>query len=209
MGKHMLDPEQYPRRAQFDLFRGYAFPYAGLTVNVDITGLLAGLCRRGEPFFLSFCWCVTRAANAVPAFRQRIAGDRIVEYDFCPGSVTLAMPDESYCYCTLPDAQSFEEYLPLALAAKDAALSSGSMEDGEDADSLLFLSSVPWVSHTALIQPVPQPADSNPRITWGKYFLQGERTLIPVSTLCHHSLVDGRQLAAFYAALERELAALA
>ena len=70
----------------------------------------------------------------------------------------------------------------------------------------LFISSLPWVSYTALVQPVPQPADSHPRISWGKYFLQAGRTLLPVSILCHHALVDGLHLAAFYQALDRELA---
>ena len=70
----------------------------------------------------------------------------------------------------------------------------------------LFISSLPWVSYTTLVQPVPQPADSHPRISWGKYFLQEGRTLLPVSILCHHALVDGLHLAAFYQALDRELA---
>ncbi|MCR5575692.1 MAG: chloramphenicol acetyltransferase [Oscillospiraceae bacterium] len=208
MGKRPLDLESFPRRAQYELYRGYANPYAGLTVNVDITDFLAGLRRRGAPFFLGFCWCVTRAANAVPAFRLRLSEEGIAEYDFCPASVTLALPDESYCYCKLPDAESFGEYLPLALAAKEAALRAARMEDEEDVDSLLFVTSTPWLSFTQIVHPLPQPADSNPRIAWGRYFSQEGKTLIPVSVLCHHALVDGRQIAAFFAALERELAAL-
>ena len=208
MGEHLLDMERYPRRAQFDYFRTLAYPYVGVTVNVDITDYLSGIKRRGAPSFLSFCWCAVRAANAVPAFRQRIRGERIAEYDFCPGSVTLALPDESYCYCTLPEAERFEEWLPQAQAAKEAALSAASLSDGADGESLLFLSSLPWMSYTALVQPVPYPADSNPRISWGKYFTQEGRTLLPVSTLCNHALADARQLAAFYEELERELAFL-
>ena len=208
MGEHLLDMERYPRRAQFDYFRTLAYPYVGVTVNVDITDYLSGIKRRGAPSFLSFCWCAVRAANAVPAFRQRIRGEGIAEYNFCPGSVTLALPDESYCYCTLPEAERFEEWLPQAQAAKEAALSAASLSDGADGESLLFLSSLPWMSYTALVQPVPYPADSNPRISWGKYFTQEGRTLLPVSTLCNHALADAKQLAAFYEELERELAAL-
>ncbi|MCI8301410.1 MAG: chloramphenicol acetyltransferase, partial [Oscillospiraceae bacterium] len=63
-----------------------------------------------------------------------------------------------------------------------------------------------WLSYTALIQPVPSPADSNPRITFGKYFTQGDRVLLPVSLLCNHALVDGLHIAAFYQNMEREIA---
>jgi len=72
-------------------------------------------------------------------------------------------------------------------------------------DASLFCSCVPWLSYTALVQPVPQPADSNPRITWGKYFEQNGRVLIPVSTLCNHALMDGRHLSEFYKALDKAL----
>ena len=57
---------------------------------------------------------------------------------------------------------------------------------------------MPWLSYTSIVQPVPTPADSNPRITWGKYFYEGERLMIPVTVLCHHALVDGIHIAKFY-----------
>ena len=46
-------------------------------------------------------------------------------------------------------------------------------------EELLFISTTPWLTYTALVQPVPIPADSNPRITWGKYFTQEGKTLVP------------------------------
>lgn len=68
-----------------------------------------------------------------------------------------------------------------------------------------FISTLPWIAYTALVQPTPVPADSNPRITWGKYFVQGDRVLLPVSVLCHHALVDGKHFADFYRMLEEEM----
>lgn len=76
------------------------------------------------------------------------------------------------------------------------------------AGDLLFISTLPWLSYTALVQPVPAPADSNPRITWGRFYAEGEKTLLPVSVLCNHALVDGLHIAAFYRRLEAEMAAL-
>lgn len=49
------------------------------------------------------------------------------------------------------------------------------------------------------------PADSNPRITWGKAEIRGGRTVLPLTLLCHHALVDGLHISRFYAALDREL----
>lgn len=95
-----------------------------------------------------------------------------------------------------------------AAEAQDYARDHPTLEDGEDGESLFFVSCVPWLSYTSMIQPVPVPADSNPRITWGKYFRQGEQTLMPVTLLAHHALVDGIHIARFYEALDREMAAI-
>ena len=61
------------------------------------------------------------------------------------------------------------------------------------------------LSYSNLIQPVPIPADSNPRITWGKYFEETGRVFIPVTVLCHHALVDGVHIGRFYNNPERQL----
>ena len=182
----VIDMETYPRRDQFELFNSYAYPYMGLTVNVDITDFLLKVKEREVDFFLSFCWCVYRAANAVPEFKQRIKDGRIVEYPEALMSTTLSMPDGNYCYCDFDCKLPFDEYLPKAREAKRLAIERGKIEEYADVDASLFCSCVPWLSYSALVQPVPQPADSNPRITWGKYFEQNGRVLIPLSTLCNH-----------------------
>ena len=201
----VIDMETYPRRDQFELFNSYAYPYMGLTVNVDITDFLRKVKEREVDFFLSFCWCVYRAANAVPEFKQRIKDGRIVEYPEALMSTTLSMPDGNYCYCDFDCKLPFDEYLPKAREAKRLAIERGEIEEYADVDASLFCSCVPWLSYTALVQPVPYPADSNPRITWGKYFEQNGRVLIPVSTLCNHALMDGRHLSEFYKALDKAL----
>ena len=203
-----IDMAAYKRRAHFDYFRSLAYPYAGVTVEVDISRLVPTLKMHSLPFFLPVLYCAVRAANSVPEFRQRIHGDSVVEYDYCEGSYTVALPDDTYCYCTLDSRMPFDAYLPCAAEAWERAKAASSIEDGEDADSLLFFSSIPWMSFTSVIQPTPSPADSNPRITWGKYFRQDGKVLLPLAVLCNHALVDGLHISRFYSALDRELAEL-
>ncbi|MBP7321279.1 MAG: chloramphenicol acetyltransferase, partial [Lachnospiraceae bacterium] len=51
-------------------------------------------------------------------------------------------------------------------------------------------------------------ADSNPRITWGKYHEVNGRIMIPVSILAHHALVDGLHIGNFYKKIEMNLVEL-
>lgn len=208
MDYKVLDMDRYSRRKHFDYFRSLAYPYVGMTVNVDITDFVRKTKEEGLPFFLSLCYCVAQAANGVPEFRQRIRDGSIIQYDWCQTSHTLALEDGSYCYCTLESNMSFREYLPRAVEAQKLASKERSLEDGEDGDSLLFVSSIPFISYTSLIQPVPCPADSNPRISWGKYFRQGDRLMLPITVLCHHALVDAIHISRFYATLDMALTSL-
>ncbi|MDO5135030.1 MAG: CatA-like O-acetyltransferase [Eubacteriales bacterium] len=206
MGYHYVDMEQYKRRDHFSYFQSLAFPYVGTTVQVEITGLYDLVKEKELPFFLTFCYCAARAANRIPELRQRIKEGKILEYDSCRTSHTVALEDGTYCYCTLDPSMDFREYLPYAQRAQEAAKEEASIQEEEDgALEYFFITTVPWLSYTSLIQPVPVPADSNPRISWGKYFREGDRLLMPVSILCHHGLVDGRHIGLFYELLGQEM----
>lgn len=200
-----LDMSKYARKDHFNYFKSMAQPYAGVTVNVEITDFLQKTVQERLPFFLSFLYCVSNAANRVPQLRQRILGNEIIEYKRCPTSHTVALDDGTYGYCCLNAGLSFEDYLPYAAAEQERAKMQQGLCDEEDPLPLFFISTVPWLNYTALIQPVPSPADSNPRITWGRYEKQGSAAVLPVSILCHHALADGRHLAQFYERLKEEL----
>ena len=208
MAWHWVDLSRDPRRDQFAYFQTLANPYVGVTVQVDVTELAERCRERGVSFFLAVLYAAVRAANAVPELRRRIRGDRVVEYDRCPSSHTAALPDGTYCYCRLEADRPFGEFLPYAAAEQARVKEAPSLEDGEDGESLFFVSCVPWLSYTALTQPTPTPADSNPRITWGRWHRKEGRTLLPMTLLANHALVDGIHIARFYENLERETAAL-
>lgn len=207
MSFRIVDMERDPRRAQFAYFRGLQNPYAGVTAEVEVTPLVNWSRREGCGFFLPFLYCVSQAVNAVPELRRRIRGDgSVVEYDRCPTSHTVALPNGAYCYCTMTASGTLREFLPAAAAEQERAKKNPTMEDGGDAEPLVFLSCLPWLSYTALVQPTPFPADSNPRITWGKYAVRDGRAELAVTLLVNHALADGIHMARFYAELERAAA---
>ena len=173
-------------------------PYLSVTAPCDITALRRLTQERGLPFFLTVLHCAINAANAVPELRQRIRGKDIVEYDRCLSSHTVALPNGTYCYCTLDCAQPLGAVLPAAQAEVARVKAAPSLDDGADPDELFFVSSLPWLTFSAISLPTPTPADSNPRITFGKFTQEGDRVLLPVNLTANHALVDGLHLAAFF-----------
>ena len=200
-----LDMSVYPRKAHFDYFRSLAYPYVGLTANVDVTVLAERARKNQESFFLHVLYAVGKAANETPEFRQRIAGDEIVEFDNCPTSHTVMKPDGTYAYCEADPSLPWPVFLRETARRQEEAIHDGSLEEAGDPRSLLFISCLPWLNYTALQQPVPCPADSNPRITWGRYEKSAGRLLMPITVLVNHALVDGRQIADFYERLNARI----
>mgnify|MGYP000209973171 FL=1 len=183
MNWRTVDMSRESRRDQFAYFQTLSNPYVGVTVQVDVTELAVWCRESGTSFFLAVLYAAVRAANGVPELRRRIRGDQVVEYDRCPSSHTVALPDGTYCYCRLEADRPFADFLPYAAAEQERVKAAPTLEDGEDGESLFFVSCVPWLSYTALTQPTPTPADSNPRITWGRWHRQEGRILLPMTLL--------------------------
>lgn len=201
-----IDLDTYPRRNHFNHFCAMAYPYTGVTVDVDVTDLLA-LCReKGDSFYLMVLHAVALAADDVPEFRRRIDHGGIVEYDECPTSHIELKPDGTYAYCTLRHHMPLADYLAQAEVARTAAREGGSIEEEDDVQSMYFISTLPWLHYTQLIQPVACGEESNPRITWGKYQANDKgRMMMPLSVLVHHALADGIHIAKFYEAFNQQM----
>ncbi len=203
-----LDLSAEPRHEHFAYFNSMADPYVGLTLQVDITAFLAAVKASEKPFFLSFLYCLGSAANAVAELRRRIADGGVIEFDTCDASYTVMRENGTYGYGRAAFGMPFEDYLAAAVPQHEQAKAHATIVMDEDEPSFLFVSSVPWLHYTSLRQPTPVPADSNPRITFGKYETENGKTLIPVTLLANHALVDGLHIAQFYAALDARLAAV-
>ena len=197
--KHYIDMETYPRKSHFEYFGSLAYPYVGFTANVDVTNILRFAKEKGGSSFRAVLYVAVKAANAVPQLRQRIVDGKIVEFDYCNIGYTVALPDNTFCNCYTESRMSIEEFFVDAKQRQEEAKKHpGFVNPDEDETGLIFASCIPWLSFTQCIQPAPIPADTNPRIVFGKYIKEGERTLMPLHIQCNHALVDGWHLSEFY-----------
>ncbi len=205
--KH-IDMNTYPRKNHFEYFRKLAYPYTGLTAEIDVTRIKQYTQKKRYSFFLTMTHLVARAANRIPEFRRRIQENGIIEYPDCGTSHTLLLPDNTYCYCTLYHNLEFDEYIRYAVAEQEKSRQNASIEDDEETDALYFVSAIPWVHYTDLVQAVPCSQESNPRISFGKYEDENGKLMMPLSVLVHHALMDGYHLGLFYQYVVEEMNSL-
>ena len=206
MSNIRIDLEQYDRRQHFEYFSSLQYPYVGITNNVDVSELVRFCKAKNYSFYLTFLHAAAIAADCVNELRQRIRDGGIVEYDECPTSHIELLENNTYCYCTLHHHMTLEEYIPYAEQARSRCRQKGSIDEDDDSESMYFISTLPWLHYTAMIQPVAGGEESNPRITWGKFQedCRGRKQL-PVTILAHHALVDGIHIAMFYQNLEQQI----
>ena len=206
MGFVEIDLAQYPRRNHLEHFRSMHYPYVGVTADVDVTDFLKFCKAQHYSFYIAFLHAAALAADEVPELRQRIHGGTVLEYDACPTSHIELLEDGTYCYCTLRHQLPLDEYIPYAEAVRAQCRANATIEEEDDVESMYFISTLPWIHYTSLIQPVCGGEDANPRITWGKFQPDAQgRKQLPVTILAHHSLVDGIHIAQFYRNLESEI----
>lgn len=188
------------RRKHFEFFRRMDQPHFSITANVQIPTFLRYIRERRVPFTPAVVYCITRAANAIPVFKQRLRGENVVEHEQVhPNFTVLTDVSDVFSFCQVPYDHHFGSFVTAALARMDQMRVNPSLEDEEGRDDYLFLSAFPWVSFTGVIHAMSySPPDSVPRIVWGKYVEDGERATMPLSVQAFHALVDGRDMGRYF-----------
>lgn len=204
-----IELTRYARHSHFEYFKSLPYPYVGVTQEVDVTDVVRFCKKNGHSFYIVFLHAAALAADDVAELRQRIRNGGIVEYDECPTSHIELLDDGTYCYCTLRHHMPMETYISYAQEERIRCRRNATIEEGGEEESLYFVSTLPWLHYSALIQPVAGGEEANPRITWGKFEENPDgRLMLPVTLLAHHALVDGIHIARFYQNLTQQIALL-
>ena len=196
----------WPRKEHYLFFQEFDYPYFSLCADMDISLLLPRIKESKISFTAVIMYLISRVANGIPEFRQRVREEDPVEHPVVHPSATILSQDDLFTFCTVfyePDFKSF-----IRAAAEEIALvkEQPSLEEKIQDDSMLFMSSIPWVSFTSFQHPLKlNPADSVPRFAWGKFREERDKMVMPLSVQGHHALMDGLHAGLFYQEFQKLL----
>lgn len=206
----IIDKDTWPRREVYDFFAGMSHPFYALTFPVDVTPLQAWCRERGLSFYMAMVYGVTKAMERVDAFLYKDRGGQIVRVDRLVPSFTDLHPGSGQFHIvTLEAGEDLEAFCRQA-KARSAAQTAFIIPQGPWApDELVYFSCLPWFPLTAVTnERDTDPADSIPRVTWGRWEEKEGRTLLSVSLELNHRLLDGTHVGRFYAELGKWMQAL-
>lgn len=202
----VIDLANWERKEHYLFFKGMDYPHFNICANLDITRFYQEIKEKKLPFFISFLYAATWAANRIPQFRQRIRGDQVVEYEIVHPSFTAMTEKEVFCFCTVDFLEDFKAFTTSTSRAMEAAKVHGNLSDEPGRDDLLYITCIPWISFTSVTHPIHMnPVDSIPRIAWGKYFEENGNIKMPLSVQGHHGLLDGFHAGQYFQEVQRIL----
>ncbi len=203
-----LDVTTWTRRDVFEFFLGFDKPYFNICTRLDITSLLSALSDRPDvSVMLAYHYVALRAANEIEPFRYRLRDGKVIVHDVIHGGTTVMLPNENFTLAYFDYDVHFENFIARAESAVLEVLSGDGAFRPNPSDDRIHFTTLPWVSFTSFSHARNWGReDSIPKIAFGKFVKENQRTLLPFSVEVHHALMDGLHVGRYVRRLEELLA---
>lgn len=200
----IIDKATWNRREHFEHFSAFDDPFFGVTVNIDCTKTHQYAKTTGLSFSLLVLHRIITAAAKVEEFRYRIEGDNVVCYDSLIPEATVGRADHTFSFATFEYDADESTFIDKAKTEmKRLQQTTGLNKSGAFHPNAIHYSAVPWFAFTDMKHPANmRSGDSVPKISTGKFFIENDRMMLPVSITCHHGLMDGYHVGRFLEVLE-------
>ena len=203
-----LDVTTWARREVFEFFREFDKPYFNISTTVDVSKMLAAL--RHQPTVsvsLAYHYFALRAVNEIEPFRYRLRDGKVLVHPVIHGATTVLLPNETFTFAYFDYVEDFGKFMAGAERAVEEAKAAGGFRTKDDDDNMIHCTVLPWVSFTSFSHARNwSREDSVPKISFGKFVREQERTLLPISVEVHHALMDGLHVGRYVMRLEELLA---
>jgi chloramphenicol O-acetyltransferase type A len=198
-----INTDKWERRDLYLFFKEFDEPYYGISTDLECTAAYAYAKSAGISFFLYYLYLVLKAVNRTEAFRYRIEGDDLFLYDVIHASSTIDRENGTFGFSLIPYEEELEQFLKKAAREVDRVRGANKLFTNEFGENLIHFSALPWIRFTSLSHPRKfGTGESIPKITMGKYYMEGKRMMMPVSAYVHHGLADGLHVGQFFETLQ-------
>lgn len=204
-----VDLARWQRRERYEFFKGLGWPFWSVSFPVDVTGLHRWSHEKGLSFYYALVYLCTKSLEEVEAFHYKDRGEGIVWHDrLVPSFTDLAPGQEDFHIVTLKAGEDLADFCRRARELSRAQ--TAFVDDGAWQDELIYFTCLPWMPITALSNERDlDPADSIPRLSWGKYVTDPDgRDSLNMTISVNHRLIDGVHVGRFYEALTARLEVL-
>lgn len=196
--------ENWDRREHYQFFENVDNPQYNICFHLDVTHFKKFVKENNLSFYYSMIYVSTIIMNDMEDFRYKIRDGKVILHnELKPSFTDIASNSELFKIVSMPienDIATFSleakkksenqsEFFPIKTFAED---------------ELIYFSCLPWISFTSISNEiVMNKEDSTPRISFGKYFVDNDKLLLPYSIQVNHMLLDGIHIGEFSKKLQQ------
>ena len=193
-----VDLSRWARKEHFEVFRSFAESTFNQTVLLDITALLKHIKQAGWKFYPTIIFLLSKVVNSHVEFRMAMKNNELIVWNEIHPSYTI-FHKETETFSSLWSHYDGNIHHFQKTYCEDIAQYGDNLSywpKAESRDNVFFISAIPWVSFTSFNTNIAHMQNFfSPMFTLGKYYKQGEKTLLPLAVLVHHSVCDGFHVA--------------
>lgn len=171
-----------------------------LTVDIDVTNLIEFSKSHDLKFYPAMIWVVSKVVNEHDEFKYSWDNKgNLIKWDYIsPSYAEFHKEDENFTKMVTDFSDSIFEFYERFMLDREKH----KMERAFVANQPLNffdVSCLPWVKYNHFdVHVFDEGKFLAPVITWGKYELERERYIMPVTMNIHHAVADGFHLSRFF-----------
>jgi chloramphenicol O-acetyltransferase type A len=190
----LIDLATWPRRTHFEHYRSAVECTFAITVELDVTALVAALAPSPRSSYLAQVWAIATVVNRHEEFRMTLVDGAPAVWDVVHPAFTVLDPEtETFACLSAPYDADFGRFHDVAAAVvEEHRGATGLFPQGRLPAASFDVSSLPWTSFTGFTLAVKDGFDHlAPIVTLGRYSRRDGRTTMPLAVQVHHAAADG------------------
>lgn len=200
MGFNIINMNTWDRKECFNHFFNNAKCTYSITVNIDITKLYNYIKTNKLRLYPTFTWVVSKVINNHQEFKMAFDEEGKLGFFDEIGPSYSVLNDKtkvmSDLYTPFND-EFFDFYKDM-----ENALNSYKQDTNfttEFQRNFFIVSCLPWFNYTSFnVNNEGSSPFLFPMVTWGKFFEEGNKILMPVTIQVHHAVADGYHCSLFF-----------
>jgi chloramphenicol O-acetyltransferase type A len=202
----IVNQSTWKRAEHYKFFHSMDYPQFNICMDIDITNFLEEIRREKLPFYYAMTYATVIVANEIEEFRYRIQGDQVVLHDrIHPSFTEINTETQLFKIVTVELENSMEAFIKKAKEKAEQQTQYFPFQE-LSRDDLVYITCIPWISFTHLSHTINlRKDDAVPRISWGKYYEDKDKVLLPFSVQVNHALADGLHVGNYIEKLQQYL----
>ncbi|EKQ51651.1 MULTISPECIES: chloramphenicol acetyltransferase CAT [unclassified Clostridium] len=200
MGFNIINMSTWERKDCFNHFFNNAKCTYSITVNIEITNLYNYIKANKLRFYPTFTWIVSRAINNYQEFKMGFdAEGRLGFFDeIGPSYSVLNEKTKNMSDLYTPFKNVFLSFYNDMVKSLNSYKKDTSFTT-QFQNNFFIASCLPWFNYTSFN--VNNEGDRPflfPMVTWGKFFEESSKIIIPLTIQVHHAVADGYHCSLFF-----------